>query len=145
LEIKFAAHSYSRAADSLLKQRLEEYFNRPDIQKKMEAVAQHIIPNPAQPHSVRAGYGAFTAPMLGVFGVTTISDGDPFNLCSAILHSYVSAGKDQTMSATLRADFEAVTAGMFAIVGKTRKTSDLRNSIMAAAAADGFIQGRGKH
>jgi hypothetical protein len=145
LEITFAAHAYNRTADLVLKQRLKEYFNRPEIQKKMEAVAQHIIPNPAQPHCVRAGYGVFMAPMLGVFGVTTISDGDPFNLCSALLRSCVDAGKDQTMSATLRADFEAVTTGMLAIVDKARKTSDLRNSIMAAAAAGGFMQERGKH
>ncbi len=144
MEITFAETSYNNSNDHALKTKLTEYFNRPKVNKTMEAVARHILPDPLQPYMVRSGYAPLSVPALAVFGITNEgSDHDPFNLCGAVISAAVSARKDASMSEDLRGKLQQIAEEMLQIADKGNKSSDLRNSILVSAKARGFIQARG--
>ena len=132
MNIEFPDTHYAKSDDKPLKARLETFFNRDDVQEKLGAVARHIFPQGLDTSPFPKAYGLVTVG-LAVFGVSPETDGDPHNLCGAVIHAAANAKNDATMDRSVRAGLDSCAKQMLSIVEADVSKGALKSDILAAA------------
>ena len=144
MEIRFTDTFFSENENVPLKLRLLGFFNRPDVQEKLAALAKHIFPNLVETSKPVDGYSIATAG-LTLFGLTIETDGNPHNLCGALIHALAGSKKDSTMDRRTREGLESCVKQMLTIVDTDTSKSTLKDAILGMAKRANLTYDRGAH
>jgi hypothetical protein len=141
VEIRFIDTFFSEDENAALKSQLQDFFNQPDVQKKLEAAARHIFPNLAKPSEPIFGY-SMVSTGLTVFGLTAKMEGNPHNLCGALIHALAGLKEDKTMAYSTLEGLESCVKQMLTIVNADTRKSALKTAILTIANKDNVIDNR---
>lgn len=129
MQLEFSNTHYNDPASMVLTPRLEAFFNRADIQQKLQAAAQHMVPN-----GQLRGHYALSSYELSIFdNAGGGHDGNPFNLASAVITAYKDLKADRTAPAMVTAGMESVAKQLVSVIDLTTTDSELKSDIMRTA------------
>jgi hypothetical protein len=139
MNVVFGSQHFSGPADAPLKDKLSVFFNRPDVYEKMMRVSGHIFEGGRK----RDGY-ALSTYGLQIFSGNPETDGDPYNLCAAVLHATHDMRKDAEAPQVVKAGLEQVARELCTLAEVTPGNGELKTGILHAAKTSGINEGKGK-